>query len=69
MKDDASPRPVSRTLGDLVNEIAARRPPPPRRSYFATSGSIMSRSKHVWMPSPGHFSQWVFGVVTGSHYS
>ncbi len=26
MKDDASPRPVSRTLGDLVDERAARRP-------------------------------------------
>ena len=26
MKDDASPRPVSRTLGDLVDEMAARRP-------------------------------------------
>jgi fatty-acyl-CoA synthase len=26
MKDDASSRPGSRTLGDLVNEIAARRP-------------------------------------------
>ena len=33
MKDDASPRPVSRTLGDLVEEMAARRQPP-RRSYF-----------------------------------
>jgi fatty-acyl-CoA synthase len=26
MKDDTSPRPVSQTLGDLVDEIAARRP-------------------------------------------
>ena len=26
MKDDASPRPVSRTLGDLVDELVARRP-------------------------------------------
>jgi AMP-binding enzyme len=26
MKDDASPRPLSRTLGDLVDEMAARRP-------------------------------------------
>jgi fatty-acyl-CoA synthase len=26
MKDDTSPRPVSRTLGDLVDEMAARRP-------------------------------------------
>jgi fatty-acyl-CoA synthase len=26
MKDDASARPVSQTLGDLVDEIAARRP-------------------------------------------
>jgi acyl-CoA synthetase (AMP-forming)/AMP-acid ligase II len=26
MKDDTSPRPVSRTLGDLVEEMAARRP-------------------------------------------
>jgi fatty-acyl-CoA synthase len=26
MKDDASPRPVSRTLGDLIDELGARRP-------------------------------------------
>jgi fatty-acyl-CoA synthase len=27
----------------------------------------MPRSKRVWMPSPGHFSRWVFSVATGSH--
>ena len=26
MTDDVSPRPVSRTLGDLIDEMAARRP-------------------------------------------
>jgi hypothetical protein len=66
MKDDASPRPVSRTLGDLVDEMAARRPAA-EASYFATRCSIMRRSKRVWMPSPGHFSRWVFGMATGSH--
>ena len=68
MKDDASPHPLSRTLGDLVDEMAARRPTG-EAIVFATSGSIMPRSKRVWMPSPGHFSQWVFSVATGSHYS
>jgi hypothetical protein len=55
-KADASLRPASHSLGDLVDEMAARRLPP-RRSYFARSGSIMRRSKRERMPSPGRFSR------------
>ena len=63
MMDDASPRPVSQTLGDLVDETGARRP---------TGEAIVFRDELLdyatLIPSPGHFSRSVFSMATGSRY-
>ena len=53
MKDDASPRPVSRTLGDLVDEMAMRQP----AAEAIVFRDVRLDYAALKAPSPGRFSR------------